>query len=51
MPTYPPEVPFKTKVLGVMVMVQKVTQAGSGIAAACVRDGHHQAVALREPTV
>jgi hypothetical protein len=40
------EVPFKTTVLGMTVTVQKVTQAGSGIVAACVRDGHHQAISV-----
>jgi hypothetical protein len=25
---------------------QKVTQAGSGIVAACVRDGHHQVISV-----
>jgi hypothetical protein len=40
------EVPFKTTVLGVTVTVQKVTQAGSGIVADCVHDGHHQAISV-----
>ena len=40
------EVPFETTVLGVTVTVQKVTQAGSGIVADCVHDGHHQAISV-----
>jgi hypothetical protein len=40
------ELPFDTTVLGVVVTVQKVTQAESGIVADCVRDGHHQAISV-----
>ena len=40
------EVPFKTKVLGVTVTVQKVTQTDSTIVADCVRNGHHQAISI-----
>lgn len=40
------EVPFETTVLGVTVTVQKVSQAGSGIVADCVRDGRHQAISV-----
>lgn len=40
------EVPFETTVLGMTVMVRKITQMESGIVADCVRDGHHQAISV-----
>jgi hypothetical protein len=40
------EVPFETTVLGVPVTVSGITHTDSGIVADCVRDGHHQAIAV-----
>ena len=40
------EMPFETTVLGVIVTVNGVSQTESGIVAACVRDGQHQAMSL-----
>ncbi len=40
------EMPFETTVLGVQVTVTGITQTESGIAADCVRDGQHQAIAV-----
>jgi len=40
------EMPFETTVLGVMVTVNGVTRAESGIVADCVRDGQHQAISV-----